>query len=58
MTQVQKEFTVEQFQENFDSLFKRVENGETFTINNGPHRCLIMPIDQLPNDFYTARETW
>ena len=47
-----KEFTVEEFEANFNELFERVENGETFTINNGPHRCLIMPIDQLPGDFY------
>lgn len=47
-----KEFTVEEFQENFDPLFERVENGETFTITDGPNRVLIMPIDQLPGDFY------
>jgi hypothetical protein len=58
MIQVQKEFTIEEFEKNFDSLFKRVENGETLTINNGPHRFLIMPISQLPDGFYTARETW
>ena len=47
-----KEFTVEEFQEDFDPLFERVENGETFTIIDGPNRVLIMPIDQLPGDFY------
>ena len=46
---IKKEFTVEEFQANFDSLFQRVENGETFTIFNGKHRCLIMPIDQMPH---------
>ena len=53
-----KEFTVEEFQKNFDPLFERVENGETFTIIDGPNRVLIMPIDQLPGDFYAGRETW
>jgi len=48
-----KEFSVQEFQENFDELFERVENGETFTINHGPNRCLIMPIDQLAGDFYS-----
>ena len=52
-----KEFTVEEFQEDFDPLFERVENGETFTIIDGPNRVLIMPIDQLPGDFYSARGT-
>lgn len=47
-----KEFTVKEFEANFDELFERVENGETFTIMNGPSRCLIMPIDRLPGDFY------
>jgi len=53
MDLTRKEFTVEEFEANFDALFERVENGETFTITNGPTRCLIMPIDQLPGDFYT-----
>lgn len=52
MDLTKKEFTVEEFEANFDELFERVENGETFTIMNGPSRCLIMPIDQLPGDFY------
>ena len=52
-----KEVTVEEFQANFDPLFERVENGETFTIIDGPNRVLIMPIDQLPGDFYSARGT-
>lgn len=44
----QKEFSVEEFQKNFDTLFSRVENGETFTIYDGSNRVLIMPIDQMP----------
>jgi len=53
MDPTKKVFTVEEFEANFDELFERVENGETFTIMNGPSRCLIMPIDQLPGDFYS-----
>jgi len=52
MNPTKKEFTVEEFQENFNPLFERVENGETFTIIDGPNRVLIMPIDQLPGGFY------
>jgi len=52
MELTKKEFTVEEFEADFDALFERVENGETFTITNGPTRCLIMPIDQLPGNFY------
>ena len=52
MKSTKKEFTVEEFEADFDALFERVENGETFTITNGPSRCLIMPIDQLPGTFY------
>lgn len=50
-TEIKKEFTVEEFQADFDALFARVENGETFTIIDGPSRCLIMPIDQLPHQW-------
>ena len=55
MELTKKEFTVEEFQEDFDALFERVQRGETFTITNGPSRCLIMPIDQLPNTFYAKK---
>jgi hypothetical protein len=44
----QKEFSVEEFQENFDTLLSRVESGETLTIYDGPNRVLIMSIDQMP----------
>lgn len=46
--QNRKDFSVEEFQKNFDELFSRVEAGETFTVYDGPNRVLIMPIDQLP----------
>lgn len=39
------EFAVEEFQDNFDELFKRVENGETLTIiHEDGKQVLIMPI--------------
>lgn len=49
--QNKKEFTVEEFQNDFDELFARVEAGETFIIIDGPNRALIMPIDQLPHQW-------
>jgi len=32
-----EKFTTEQFQENFDELFARVENGESFIISDKEH---------------------
>ena len=44
------EFAVEEFEDNFDELFERVENGETLTIvHSDGKRVLMMPADQLPN---------
>jgi len=36
-------FTVEQFQENFDDLISRVENGESFIIEDDGKRVMIVP---------------
>lgn len=41
-----KIYTVEEFQENFDDLFERVENGESFMISSGSHVCVIAPLTQ------------
>lgn len=44
------EFSVEDFEENFDELFERVENGETLTIiHTDGKKVLMMPADQLPD---------
>jgi antitoxin (DNA-binding transcriptional repressor) of toxin-antitoxin stability system len=44
-----EEYPVEEFQNNFDELFERVENGETFVIVHPEgQKVLIMPADQLP----------
>lgn len=56
-TNLQKEFSVKEFQDNFDALMSRVESGETFTIYDGPNRVLIMPIDQFPQ-LSTVNKTW
>lgn len=38
-----EKFTVEQFQENFDTLISRVENGESFIIEDGGKKVVIIP---------------
>jgi len=38
-----KKFTVEQFQEDFDNLLERVENGESFIITSERKEVVIMP---------------
>jgi len=37
-----EKFTVEEFQENFDDLLERVENGETFIITDQGNEVAIM----------------
>ena len=36
-------FTVEEFQEDFDNLIERVENGESFIIRDGENSAVIVP---------------
>lgn len=43
-----QEFTVSEFQNDFDNLFSRVERGESFIIcNTDGKRCVIMPSIQM-----------
>ena len=39
-------FTVEEFQENFDNLMERVENGESFIIRDGNNSAVIVPYNE------------
>jgi prevent-host-death family protein len=39
-------FTVEEFQENFDNLIKRVENGESFIIKDRGRSAVIVPYNE------------
>jgi hypothetical protein len=57
LTNLQKEFSIKEFQDNFDTLMSRVESGETFTIYDGPNRVLIMPIDQFPQ-LHPVNKVW
>ena len=39
-------FTVEEFQSNFDNLMTRVENGESFIIQDGENSAVIVPYNE------------
>lgn len=51
-----QKFTVEQFQENFDTLFSRVENGESFIIEDGDKRVMIVPHNTIKDDLHLLDE--
>ena len=42
-----KSFTVEEFEESFDELFSRVENGETFIITSESGNVVILPHKEI-----------
>jgi aspartyl/asparaginyl-tRNA synthetase len=42
-----EKFTIEEFQENFDNLLTRVENGESFTITSEYGNVVIIPYDEV-----------
>lgn len=47
-------FTVKQWEENFDELFERVENGETIGIeNDNGERAIMIPADDELIRIYT-----
>jgi len=39
-------FTIEEFQADFDNLFSRVENGETFIIKDGENSAILVPFKE------------
>ena len=39
-------FTVEEFQSDFDNLMQRVENGESFIIQDGDNSAVIVPYNE------------
>jgi antitoxin (DNA-binding transcriptional repressor) of toxin-antitoxin stability system len=44
-----EEFTVKEFQNNFNTLLNRVENGESFVIKSEYGNAIIVPYDQSIN---------
>lgn len=47
MDETTEKFTVEEFQENFDVLIERVENGETFIIKSEYGNAAIVPYNNV-----------
>jgi hypothetical protein len=45
-----KKFTVEQFQEDFDNLMERVENGESLMITSEYGDAVMLPYSQEIDD--------
>ncbi len=41
-----KKFTIEEFQEDFDNLLEKVENGESFIITSEHGDVMMIPYDQ------------
>lgn len=50
-------FTVEQFQNNFDTLMNRVESGETFMIESEYGTALIVPYKEIVNIFEDSQKS-
>lgn len=44
-----QEFTVKEFQNNFDALLNRVENGESFVIKSEYGNAIIVPYNDSNN---------
>ncbi len=55
MTQELQSFTVEEFQEDFDSLLDRVENGESFIITSEHGNAVIVPYNEIVEIFEDAK---
>ena len=45
-TQKMQIYTVEEFQERWDEMIERVENGESIGITNGKNSCVMVPADE------------
>jgi len=48
-------FTIEKFQEDFDNLMNRVENGESFIITSEHGNAVIVPYNEVVQVFQDAR---
>jgi len=46
-------YTVEEFQEHWDEMITRVENGEHIGITNGKHKVVMIPADDEFIRMYT-----
>jgi prevent-host-death family protein len=48
-------FTIEKFQNDFDNLMNRVENGESFIITSEHGNAVIVPYNEVVQVFQDAR---
>jgi len=48
-------FTVEEFQEDFDNLLERVENGESFLIKSEHGDAMLIPYGEYEEEDYLIR---
>jgi antitoxin (DNA-binding transcriptional repressor) of toxin-antitoxin stability system len=55
MTHELQEFTIEQFQADFDSLMDRVENGESFLITSENGNVVMVPYNEVIEIFEDAK---
>ena len=46
-------YSVEHWQENWEELISRVENGESIGVTNGRNRAIMMPADEELICIYT-----
>jgi len=55
MTHKLQEFTIEEFQADFDSLLDRVENGESFLITSENGNVVMVPYKEVIEIFEDAK---
>ena len=48
-------FTIEEFQENFDNLMNRVENGESFIITSEHGNAIMVPYKEVVEIFEDSK---
>ena len=49
-------YTVEQWQENWEEMIQRVEDGESIGVTNGRNRAIMMPADEELIRIYTEHD--
>ena len=49
-------YTVEHWQENWDELISRVEDGESIGVTNGRNRAIMIPADEELIRIYTEHD--
>ena len=49
-------YTVEHWQENWEEMIQRVEDGESIGVTNGRNRAIMMPADEELIRIYTEHD--